>query len=190
MRLVLAALTVLVMGCAIAGVGMGRSSAERTPAPSTARDRGRQAAHRRRRRRARPRSRTFEDQGCDRCHAIAAIGADGQLGPRLDAIDDDADDVVESIVEPRDHTADGFPEKLMPTDFARRMSDPEISRLAAFIVAASGGDEAAGEDRRGRRRGPLRARPRARSRRRLNRPRRPDTLSKRVAGIGARGEDD
>jgi len=30
----------------------------------------------------------FEGEGCDRCHAIAATGAEGMLGPRLDAIDD------------------------------------------------------------------------------------------------------
>lgn len=151
MRPLLAALTVLVMGCAITGVGVGRSPAERTPAPSAAEI---QAAGQRiaagGAALARGR-RTFEDQGCDRCHAIAAIGADGQLGPRLDAIDDDADDIVDSIADPRDDVADGYPEKLMPPDYARRMSEPEISRLAAFIVAASGGDEAAGEDRRGRR---------------------------------------
>jgi hypothetical protein len=36
MRLVLAALVMLVMGCATAGVGIGRSPAEREPAPSQA----------------------------------------------------------------------------------------------------------------------------------------------------------
>jgi mono/diheme cytochrome c family protein len=151
MRLLLAVLTVLVMGCALTGVGMGRSAAERTPAPeggvvqaARARIAGGGAAL------AAGRA-TFEDQGCDRCHAIAAIGAGGRLGPRLDAIDDDADDVVESIVDPRDHVAEGFPEKLMPTDYGRRIADPEIRRLAAFVVAASGAEGGEQDDgRRGR----------------------------------------
>jgi len=47
-----------------------------------------QGAHRRRRAvTARGRA-LFEDEGCDRCHAIAATGAEGMLGPRLDVIDD------------------------------------------------------------------------------------------------------
>ena len=63
----------------------------------------------------------FEDEGCDRCHSIAATGADGKLGPRLDAIDDDADDIAEAIVEPREDIVDGFPEQLMPDDFGERL---------------------------------------------------------------------
>jgi len=93
-------LVALVMGAAIAGVGMGDAPAERQAAPSAtavAAATGRIAAggaattargHR-----------LFEDEGCDRCHAIAATSAPGRLGPRLDVIDDDADDIAESIVE-------------------------------------------------------------------------------------------
>ena len=119
MRLVLAALVVVVMAFAITGIGMGEAPAERQAAPSAdavaaAKQRiaaGGAAA-------ARGRA-LFEDEGCDRCHAIAATGADGQLGPRLDAIDDDADDVAEAIVEPREDIVDGFPERLMPDDYGR-----------------------------------------------------------------------
>jgi mono/diheme cytochrome c family protein len=154
MRLVLAALVVLVMGCAVAGIGTGTSRAEREPAPS-------QAAVRAAAQRiagggatvARGR-RLFADQGCDRCHAIAAVGAGGMLGPRLDTLDEDADDIAESIVQPRDETVDGYPEKLMPTDFAARMSDDDIAALAAFVAAASGGEaEGGGDNGRGRGRG-------------------------------------
>jgi mono/diheme cytochrome c family protein len=49
----------------------------------------------------------FADQGCDRCHSIAAIGAGGKLGPRLDTLDADLDDNLESIAEPRHDIADG-----------------------------------------------------------------------------------
>jgi mono/diheme cytochrome c family protein len=153
MRLVLAALVVLVTGCAIAGVGIGRAPAEREPAPS-------QAAVRAAAQRlagggatvARGRK-LFAEQGCDRCHAIAAIGAGGALGPRLDTLDEDADDIAESIVRPREETVDGYPEKLMPTDFAARMGDDDIAALAAFVAAASGGEAAGGDDGHGRGRG-------------------------------------
>lgn len=156
-RSALAALTVLVMGCAIAGIGIGEAPAERQAAPAadavaaaklritaggaaTARGRA-----------------LFEDEGCDNCHSIAAIGADGKLGPRLDTIDDDAEDIAEAIVAPREDIVDGFPEKLMPGDYRQRLSDRQIADLAAFVAAAAGteaeGDETAGESGEGRGRG-------------------------------------
>ncbi len=155
MRAVIGTLVVVVMGCAIAGIGIGASPAEREAAPSprevrAAKQRiaaaGASAARGRE---------LFGEEGCDRCHSIAAIAADGKLGPRLDTIDEDADDIVESIVRPREDTVDGYPEKLMPTDYGRRLSDPEVGALAAFIAAASGTQEdGAGENSgRGRNRG-------------------------------------
>lgn len=83
----------------------------------------------------------FADQGCDRCHSIAAIDADGRLGPRLDRVDEDADDIVESIVQPGEDTADGYSAELMPTDYGERMASREIRALAAFIAAAAGAAE-------------------------------------------------
>lgn len=163
MRIVLAALTVLVMGCAIAGIGMGQATAEREPVPGSAEvaaaeqriiaggattERGRAL---------------FEQQGCDACHSIAATGAGGKLGPRLDALDDDADDIAEAIAEPREDGVDGFPENLMPADYARRMSDADVRALAAFVAAASGSDEDSGRGRgRGRDDGSGRGRGRGR----------------------------
>jgi len=148
-RALLAALVVLVMGCAIAGVGMGEAPAEREPAPSQA-----QVAASAQRIAAAEGRRLFDDQGCGRCHAIAAAGADGKLGPRLDTLDEDAADIAESIAEPRDDIADGYPGKLMPGDYAERMDDAQIAALAAFVAAASGVE--AGDDDgsgRGRNRG-------------------------------------
>lgn len=80
------------MGCAIAGVGISQAPAEREPAPTAAqvsaakqRIAGATAARGRR---------LFTDEGCDRCHSIAAIEADGTLGPRLDTLDEDAGDIA------------------------------------------------------------------------------------------------
>jgi mono/diheme cytochrome c family protein len=147
----LAALVVLAMGGAIAGAGVGDAPAEREAAPAQAEV---QAAKQRIAAggaiTARGRQ-LFADEGCDRCHSIAAIGAGGKLGPRLDRLDEDAKDIAESIADPRDETVDGYPEKLMPTDYARRMDDEEIQALAAFVAAASGDkadDGGRGRDRR------------------------------------------
>jgi cytochrome c553 len=163
-RLALAALVALLMGCAIAGVGIGEAPAEREPAPTAARqDAARQRIAAGGDAVARGRA-LFADEGCDRCHSIAAVGADGKLGPRLDTLDEDRDDIAESIAEPRRDTADGYPERLMPTDYARRMGEADVQALAAFVAAAAGaedgGDDGAsgrgrgrGGDRRGRGRG-------------------------------------
>jgi mono/diheme cytochrome c family protein len=156
MRFMLVALTVVVMGCAIAGVGMGQAPAEGQPAPgpaAVAAARQRIAAGGATTARGRE---LLEEQGCDACHSIAAVGAEGKLGPRLDALDDDAGDIAESITEPREDIVDGFPENLMPDDYAQHMGDKDVQALAAFVAAASGADEQGGgrEDRgRGRGRG-------------------------------------
>ena len=58
---------------------------------------------------------------------------------------EDADDIAEAIVEPREDIVDGFPEKLMPDDYGQRRSRAEVSDLAAFVAAASGGEAEDGE---------------------------------------------
>jgi len=145
-RIVLAALTILVMGCAIAGIGMGEAPAEGQPAPGPAEvvaAKQRIAAGGATTARGRE---LFEEQGCDACHSIAAVGAEGKLGPRLDTLDDDdAEDIAESITEPREDIVDGFPVNLMPDDYAQRMGDADVQALAAFVAAASG-TEAEGEE--------------------------------------------
>jgi len=147
MRLVLAALTVLVMGVAIAGFGMGEAPAERHAAPSAAAvtaAKQRIAAGGAGVARGRA---LFADEGCAACHSIAATGAEGKLGPRLDVIDEDAGDIAEAIVEPREDIVDGFPEKLMPDDYGDRLSDAQVADLAAFVAAAAGSE--GGEDEGG-----------------------------------------
>src|SRR4051794_13646892 len=99
------------MGCTILGVGMGQAPAERERAPSAA-----QVAAARQRiadggATVREGRALFTDQGCDRCHSIAAIDADGKLGPRLDTLGDDSGDIEESIEKPREEIAEGYPAK-------------------------------------------------------------------------------
>jgi mono/diheme cytochrome c family protein len=143
-RGLLALVVVAVMGCAIAGVGMGESAAQRAPAPSAAAiaaAKQRIAVGGATVRRGRE---LFTAQGCDRCHSIAAIGADGKLGPRLDTVDAKLEDNLESISDPRHDIREGYPEHLMPTDFADRLNDADLQALAAFVTAASGGERDGG----------------------------------------------
>ena len=133
---------VVAMGGAILGIGMGSSPAEAEPGPGAlalAAARARIASGGRRGREL------FAEEGCDRCHSIAAIGAGGKLGPRLDTLDAELDDNLESIAEPRHDIVEGYPEKLMPADFAQRLSDADLRALAAFVTAASGGKQASGK---------------------------------------------
>ncbi|MGI8660974.1 MAG: c-type cytochrome [Thermoleophilaceae bacterium] len=137
MRLVLAAVVVVVMGLAIAGVGMGDPPGKET-APigrALAASKMRIAQGGRKVRRGR---KAFEAEGCDACHSVAAIGAGGRLGPRMDRQTDPAANIVENIEHPRVDIRPGFPAKLMPTDFVQRMGKKEIRRVAAFVKAASG----------------------------------------------------
>jgi mono/diheme cytochrome c family protein len=125
---------------------MGDAPAAREPAPS-----GVQVAAARQRivaagasvRRGRE---LFASEGCDRCHAIAATGADGRLGPRLDTLEEDGDDNLQSIVDPRDEITDGYPESLMPADFAKRLDRAELQALVDFVTTISGGEARGGGD--------------------------------------------
>ena len=144
------------VACAALGIGMGSANAAGERAPSAAASaaaRARIAAGDANVRRGRE---LFTDEGCDRCHAIAAIDAGGMLGPRLDTLDEDLDDNLESISEPREEIADGYPEQLMPADFQQRLGGAKVRALAAFVTAVSGGEDDGSEDEdrgRGRNRG-------------------------------------
>jgi mono/diheme cytochrome c family protein len=166
-RAALSVVVVVGLGIAIVGIGMGEAPAERERAPSAAQvaaAKQRLAAGGAEVRRGRA---LFIDEGCDRCHAIAVIGAEGKLGPRLDTLDEDLDDNLESIADPRDDIADGYPEKLMPADLDDRLDDPDLQALAAFVTTASGGeaefneDEGGEDDRSGKGRGRGRGRGRS-----------------------------
>jgi cytochrome c len=149
-RAALAGVVVAGMGCAITGIGMGEAPAQREPPPGTAEVAAatrRVAAGAAGVRRGRE---LFADQGCDRCHLIAAIGANGKLGLRLDTLDEELQDNLESIVEPRHDIVDRYPGTLMPADLGARLDDAEPQALTAFVTAAAGGGEDGGGRGRGR----------------------------------------
>ena len=145
---------VIVMGTAIVGIGMVDAPAESAPAPSPAQVAAAQQRIAEGSAMVRAGRHTFEDAGCDRCHSIAAIGAHGKLGPRLDTLREDTDDIAQAVSDPRKDIVDGYPAELMPTDYAERLAPNAIAALARFIAAASGAEDGAREGRgRGRRHG-------------------------------------
>jgi mono/diheme cytochrome c family protein len=140
--LVLAAAAVVV---AILGVGMGDAPKSPDPAPTG----GALIASKQRvasgSAMVQKGKEEFQHEGCDACHAIAATGAKGKLGPRLDTLaGDSVDDDVKNIIKPRADIVEGYEPHLMPTDYAKRMSAADVRAVAMFLKAASGAKQGGG----------------------------------------------
>lgn len=146
----LAAVVVVVFALAIAGVGMG-DAPKNDPAPTGAALTASKAAIAGGDEQVKEGAKEFEQEHCDSCHAIAATGAKGQIGPRMDAQGDEGlDDIAENIEKPRKDIKDGYEANLMPTDYSKRMTPDEIAAVAKFIKAASQtGEEKKGEEEGG-----------------------------------------
>jgi cytochrome c551/c552 len=82
--------------------------------------------------------------GCGGCHALAAAGTSGAVGPALDSLSGDAQKAGEdlnafiesSIVDPSKYVAPGYPDGVMPTNFKQTLSASDIADLVAFISAS------------------------------------------------------
>jgi len=82
--------------------------------------------------------------GCGGCHALAAAGTSGAVGPALDDLAGDASKAGEpldafiksSIVDPGAFVADGYSDGVMPTTFGSTLSASDIDDLVAFISAS------------------------------------------------------
>jgi mono/diheme cytochrome c family protein len=132
-------LAVLAVAVAVAGIAMGSAPKSPDPAPTGAALTASKQRIASGGGQVQEGKREFEARGCDACHAIAATGANGRLGPRLDTLaDDKVADIVESITEPRKDIAPGYEADLMPVDYAKRMDAGEIKAIATYIKAASG----------------------------------------------------
>lgn len=77
----------------------------------------------------------FATEGCSKCHAIAAAGYGGKLGPVLDTekANEEPEEFLEGIVE-RDEAS------LMRTDYDERVTEDEAQALAEFVAAAAVGE--------------------------------------------------
>jgi mono/diheme cytochrome c family protein len=83
----------------------------------------------------------FTSAGCGSCHAIAAAGSTGTIGPALDESlgGRDAEFIRTQIVDPDSQIAEGFGPGIMPQDYGEQLSDEEIANLVAFLAQEAGG---------------------------------------------------
>lgn len=148
LRIGLAAIVVVVLGISIVGIGMG-DAPRNDPAPTATELAASKAAIAKGGADVQEGKHEFAEQHCGTCHALAATGEKGQLGPRMDAQDDEVGEIAENIAEPRKDIKKGYEANLMPTDYAKRMSREEIQDVATFIQAAStkpAGEKQGGDD--------------------------------------------
>lgn len=82
----------------------------------------------------------FDSQGCAGCHALAAAGSTGAIGPDLDTSLGGADlaFIEESIVDPDAALAKGFEGGIMPANFGEVLSPEELDALVQFIADGVG----------------------------------------------------
>jgi cytochrome c553 len=83
----------------------------------------------------------FASAGCGSCHALAAAGSTGQVGPPLDEVlqGKDAQFIRTQIVDPSSQVAEGYQPGLMPEDYGERLTDEELANLVAFLAEETGG---------------------------------------------------
>jgi cytochrome c553 len=83
----------------------------------------------------------FTSAGCGSCHAVAAAGTTGTIGPALDESlqGRSPDDIRTQIVDPNSEIAEGFGPGIMPDDYGERLSDEELANLVAFLAREAGG---------------------------------------------------
>ena len=76
----------------------------------------------------------FTRMGCGSCHALAAAGSNGQIGPDLDGRLDHHTraTLIAQITSP---AGDGG-SSIMPSDFGSRMNARELDALVSFLLAA------------------------------------------------------
>jgi cytochrome c oxidase subunit 2 len=88
----------------------------------------------------------FSENGCGACHALAAAGSSGAIGPDLDKIKGFAKTanqpldafIHESIVKPDAYVEKGYPKGVMPGTFAS-LPKATLDALVAFIAGSAKG---------------------------------------------------
>ena len=92
--------------------------------------------------------RVFVESGCGNCHVLADAGSIGNAGPSLNTLGPAArtyrpgrppeEYIRESIVKPDAYVVKGFRPGVMPRDYGRRLSKPELDALVAYLKAQGG----------------------------------------------------
>ena len=84
----------------------------------------------------------FAEAGCSACHALAAVGATGALGPDLAAVGArlSADEIRQSILDPNAVIAEACPTgpcpnpSLMPPNFGDRFTAKQLEVLVGYLA--------------------------------------------------------
>jgi mono/diheme cytochrome c family protein len=88
-----------------------------------------------------PGAQVFASNGCGGCHALAAAGSGGVIGPDLDEAlpGQSAGMVEESIVDPNAEIVKGYPANVMPANFGEALSKQELEDLVQYLLKETGG---------------------------------------------------
>ncbi len=82
----------------------------------------------------------FASDGCGSCHTFKAANSTGTVGPDLNeflAPDDNKAGIEEMIDDPNAEIAEGFTANVMPQDYGKTISQPELEQLVHFLIANS-----------------------------------------------------
>jgi mono/diheme cytochrome c family protein len=93
-----------------------------------------------------PGAQVFADNGCGGCHALAAAGSGGVVGPNLDEAlpGQSAAMIEESILDPNAELVKGFPANVMPANYGQTLSKKEIEDLVQYLLKEAGGGSGKG----------------------------------------------
>jgi cytochrome c oxidase subunit 2 len=72
---------------------------------------------------------------CGACHKLADAGTAGGVGPDLDKVlkGKDAAFIKQSILDPNAEIAPGFDKGIMPDNFGKLLSGPEVDALVKYL---------------------------------------------------------
>ncbi len=76
---------------------------------------------------------------CASCHVMKAAGAAGTKGPNLDKViaSDPASATLDAIVAPNKEILPGYKKGVMPTDYAKTLTKPQLAALVAYIYKST-----------------------------------------------------
>lgn len=87
-----------------------------------------------------PGGQVFANNGCGACHAMAAAGSTGAVGPNLDDFiaQDSAAMIEKSIVDPSAEIAKGYQDGIMPANFGDTIDPADLKLLVDFLEQCAG----------------------------------------------------
>jgi mono/diheme cytochrome c family protein len=90
-----------------------------------------------------PGAQVFASNGCGGCHTLAAANAGGTVGPNLDEtlVGMTPEMIHESIVDPNQIIAKGYPANLMPANYGDLITPEQLDQLVQFLIDSTSGNK-------------------------------------------------